>query len=184
MDINQNPGNVYNATQIPAPEKPKTGLAIASLVLGIVSIVGFGCCFINILTAPLAIIFGIISLVTHRASTGMSIAGIITAALSLVITIAIIASNWILFANITQISEDYVELVENADEVFPAYEEDGTLPDYLEKYTEGDYEEYWDKMDMTFYDIMDILLEQYKQGTFDNVTVTTNTAVTEWLTMA
>ncbi|GLB67781.1 DUF4190 domain-containing protein [Arthrobacter mangrovi] len=67
--------------------KPKSGLAITALVLGIVAIVfgvipGIG--FISFLLGPLAVIFGIIALVKKQ-KKGMSITGIVLGALGAVI---------------------------------------------------------------------------------------------------
>src|SRR5262249_30338246 len=46
----------------PSYTKPKQGLAVASFVLGLVSItIGF-CCYLGVLTSPTAIILGIVSL--------------------------------------------------------------------------------------------------------------------------
>lgn len=59
------------------------GFGIASLVLGILSIFTFMCC-INYILAILAIIFGIVQLVKSK-KKGMAIAGIITAAISVII---------------------------------------------------------------------------------------------------
>ena len=66
---NQNPqyGNPYppNYNQRPADnrkEEPGKGFAVASMVLGLISLVLF-CTGINIITAILAIVFGIIHLV-------------------------------------------------------------------------------------------------------------------------
>jgi hypothetical protein len=70
-----------------AAPKPKSGLAITALVLGIVAIVfgvipGIG--FISFLLGPLAVIFGIIALVKKQ-KKGMSITGIVLGALGAII---------------------------------------------------------------------------------------------------
>jgi len=73
---------------IPEPEqKDNSGFAIASLVLGIVSIV-VCCCGINLITAILAIIFGVLGL--RSSKKGLAIAGIITAAVSIFFLILLI----------------------------------------------------------------------------------------------
>lgn len=82
---NQNPqyGNPYppNYNQRPADnrkkEEPGKGFAVASMVLGLISLVLF-CTGINVITAILAIIFGIVYLVKRRPEKGMAIVGIIT----------------------------------------------------------------------------------------------------------
>ena len=85
-------------TYVPAPEQPQvpvpankpTGLAITSMVLGILSVVTL---FTVILPVPLAIaaiVFGIVSLVKRLGGKGMSIAGTATAGASLLIFVAFI----------------------------------------------------------------------------------------------
>lgn len=68
--------------QVEAPSNKAGGLAIASLVLGILSLL---CCCIGIgvLFGLLAIIFAIISLVKKK-GTGFCVAGIITGAIGLI----------------------------------------------------------------------------------------------------
>lgn len=65
----------------------RKGLAIASMILGIISIVL--CCAygISIICAILAIVFGIISI--KSSGKGMAISGIITGTIGIIITIAI-----------------------------------------------------------------------------------------------
>lgn len=64
------------------------GLAIASMVCGIVSILGFCCCTpIGILCGLAGIVCGIISKMNNMQGAGMALAGIITGAVGLVGTI-------------------------------------------------------------------------------------------------
>ena len=77
-------GNNGNAYQAQAKKPESSTLGILSLVLGIVSLVFFCSCF-NIFTGIAAIIFGIVQLVNNkRTGRGLAIAGIITAAISIV----------------------------------------------------------------------------------------------------
>lgn len=81
--------NGHNMYQEPQP-KPSQAFGIASLVLGILSLLCFySCC--NILPAVLAIIFGIVQLAMNKSGKGMAIAGIITSILSVVLLIAFYA---------------------------------------------------------------------------------------------
>lgn len=75
----------YQPTSQPLPPQTphKTGLAIASLVLGIIGLVT-GFLGIGILLGIIAAIFGIVSLVTHRGGKGMAIAGISTGSVAAV----------------------------------------------------------------------------------------------------
>lgn len=74
-------GTYYQNYEEPVQES--MGFGIASMVLGIVSLVLF-CTCCNLLLAVLAIIFGIIHLVRCKSGKGFGIAGIITAGLSIV----------------------------------------------------------------------------------------------------
>ena len=71
-----------------AQPSPSKGLGIASLILGICSIVT-AALFIGIVAGILAIIFGIIVL-QRRGDKGRAITGIITGALGVLLTIAVI----------------------------------------------------------------------------------------------
>ena len=70
------------------PEEP-SGFAIASLVLGIISLL-ISCLGINIVTGILAIIFGAIHLVKYRSRRGMAVTGLILGIVSIVIFIALV----------------------------------------------------------------------------------------------
>jgi hypothetical protein len=68
----------------PYPAAPQQGLAAASLVLGIVSITVGWCCSFGVITAPVAVVLGIVALVQIKndpkknAGKGMAIGGIAT----------------------------------------------------------------------------------------------------------
>ena len=70
---------------IKTKEKDRQGLAIAAMVLGIISLVLFCVWYISIPCSILALIFGIISVKSSK--KGMAIAGISTGATSFVLTI-------------------------------------------------------------------------------------------------
>lgn len=72
-------------TETKEPVKNRKGLAIAAMVLGIVSIVFFCIWYISITCAVLAIIFGILAL--KSTGRGMAIAGISTGAVGFVLMI-------------------------------------------------------------------------------------------------
>lgn len=69
------------------PEKDRKGFAIASMVLGLVSIVLFCVWFISIPCGILAIIFGILSFSSSK--KGMAIAGFITGGIGIFISFII-----------------------------------------------------------------------------------------------
>lgn len=68
-------------------QEPKSGFAIASLVLGILALILF-CSFINIPLAILSIVFGAIAL-GRRTRKGMAIAGLVTSIISIVLLIVL-----------------------------------------------------------------------------------------------
>ena len=81
-------------TPIGAMEKPGFGWAVASLVLGILSLPGF-CCYGGLWMGIPAVIFGIIALsknggVPGRPGRGMASVGIITGAIGILLSIAMI----------------------------------------------------------------------------------------------
>lgn len=99
------------------------GLAIASLVLGILSLISCCSCF------PLAIvglILSIIALVKSKNGKGLAIAGLITSAVALVVFIV----SAVRFA---PYASDYMDFVQNSAEYVQEYEEDGTYPPLFEK---------------------------------------------------
>jgi len=69
-------------------KKDKKGFCIASLVLGIVAIVFFCIWYLSIPCGILAIIFGILGI--KSTNKGMAIAGLITGAIGLVVSIMIV----------------------------------------------------------------------------------------------
>ncbi len=64
--------------------KPQQGLALASLILGLVSITVGWCCSFGLVTSPIAIVLGIISLIqiknnpTQHSGKPMAVTGIVT----------------------------------------------------------------------------------------------------------
>ena len=78
------------------PIRPQQSLAATSLVLGITSVTLGLCCYFGILTAPIALVLGIVSLVQIKndpkkySGKGMAIGGIVTSDLYFGILILII----------------------------------------------------------------------------------------------
>lgn len=169
----QNP--YYNNGEGGNPESEKKGFAIAALVLGIISIL-CGCCGFGFITAPLSIIFGIIALVKRQGGTVMSIVGI---TLSTVFTVAIIALTIFINTKFGYIFNDYMKFVENAPEVVEEYHETGELPDYLEKYNDPKYDEFWESGGFDdFNDFFDQFVEQLEEdGTLDELEAYDNETV-------
>ena len=96
MNQNQAP-NPYNngqpVVQVNMPPQQKTsGLAIASMVLGIISL----CCscfgWIGIICGVLAVIMSGIALAGHKAGKGMAVAGLVCGIIALIPSIIVIAT--------------------------------------------------------------------------------------------
>ena len=140
----------------------KKGFAITALVLGIISICLF-CYAVNIFTAPFAIIFGIIALAKKQGGKGMSITGIILASLSLLITGVILLAFKDFFPYMPEMMNDYHCIYDHQKEFMEAYQEDQVLPECLEKYKEPPLSDLLDKYEITIYDFMDVLLDEYEK---------------------
>ncbi len=96
--------------QYPIPTRPQgeQGLAIASMVLGIVSIV-FACCLwpISFIAAVVGLVLGIVSVKQNRDGKGMAIAGIIMCAIAIVLAICAGLFSGIFFAAIPELEDIY-----------------------------------------------------------------------------
>ena len=91
----------WQAASYPVNTRPlRQGLAIASMVLGILSII-LCCIFGGVLALP-GLILGIISLATKRDGSGMAIAGIITSLFGLLLGIFMV---FILIGSLNEIAE-------------------------------------------------------------------------------
>lgn len=119
----------------------RTGFAVASLVLGILSVLCC-CCGLTVILAPLSIIFGIIALVKHHGGKPMAIVGVVLSTLSIIATIAIS-----IFINKTMgpYIDDCMKFIQEAPQVIEEYNETGELPDYLEKYRGDEFDHVWEE---------------------------------------
>lgn len=95
------------------------GYGIASLILGIVSVLLF-CTCINWVTGILAIIFGIIQ-ITKNKEQGLAIGGIITAAISMVLSVVLYLAMWFGMTNAGITYEDLLY-----DQYDDSYDSDGS----------------------------------------------------------
>ncbi len=121
------------------PKRSK-GLAIAALILGIISI-PLLCCGIGAIFGIIAIILAIISLATKKGGTVCAVIGLILSLISVAITgvaIAVLAPYY----------DGYMDFYKNSDEYIQEYDENGTYPPFLEELQEN-------------YDIPDEQLDQF-----------------------
>ena len=106
----------------PHGKKMNVGLGIASLVIGIISLMCF-CTGLNVILAILAIVFGIVQLATCE-SKGLAIGGIVMAAISIVLTAI---TYGLLFSNVT-----FTDMMK--EEVQQNFQDDEDMQQFLEEY--------------------------------------------------
>lgn len=100
MPVQQN-----NQQQFTRPQgSPGSGLAIASLVCGIVSLT-VSCCipYLPFVLSLLAVVFGGISLGKHRGGKGMAIAGLICGIVGLIPAIIVLVGGASLLSSLSQL---------------------------------------------------------------------------------
>ena len=130
----ENPYGTSSENPYGGGENPGTGFGVASLVLGIISVVFF-CSCLTYITAPLAIIFGIVQLVRSKKGKGLAVAGLITGIISLVACIAF----WVALTGNTALSDSILNEYGDYD-----FEDPDSIEQFIEDYSNsfgGDMEE-------------------------------------------
>lgn len=85
------PSYNYQPYTVPEPPKKKrNGLGIASLVIGIISLISCCCWWLSILLGVVSIILGIVSLVQKEDTKGFAVVGIILGSIGIVLTVALV----------------------------------------------------------------------------------------------
>lgn len=100
MDQNQQPPQL--SAQPVSYARPTIGLAVTAMVLGIVSVLLSLAWFISVPLAITAVTLGIISLVKKYAGKGMSITGIATGGVTLVVILPFILISVIAYQGISE----------------------------------------------------------------------------------
>ena len=124
-----------------AKQEDKRGFSIASMVLGIISLVF---CFVWIISIPsaiLAIIFGILGI--KSTGKGMSIAGLVTSGIGIIISFVIFV-----LLIVVGISAGFHTL-ESLDNIYDSYYDDYDY-DYDSYYDSYDFDDYYDSSSSTF----------------------------------
>lgn len=136
--IRRQPDQSWSVREVPSGGR---GFGIASMVLGIISLVLFFS-FVNIPLAILAIIFGIIQL-TRKAPKGMAISGIVMGISSLFLLVIFWTCMFVSAARTesTDNSTYYYEGSENDDASGDYY--DGLYEGYQQGYKDGYYDGYY-----------------------------------------
>ncbi len=145
------------------PNEYKKGFAITSFVLGILCVV---CCFcgIGVIFAPFSIIFGIISLATHRGGKVFSIIGITISTLVL----AFMTYSYIAYG---EISEDMVKFMQNGDKYVQMYEETHEVPEEFLKYKDPKYDKEWEEIGAENFDVVYAYLIQWYKANISGAVV-------------
>lgn len=139
-----------------APQAPSKGFGIASLVLGIISLILF-CSCVNIILAAVAIVFGILQLAQKDAPKGMAIAGIVTSCFSIILFIIAFVT-FIVTTDFQEVMEHGYGYDQNLEDYFfgngyaPQFDDDGNMyfPDSDDEYEDRDDRDYDDDEDDTF----------------------------------
>lgn len=152
--LGQNPGqgntyaainSSYYANQRTKQKGDGVAFGVASMVLGIISLLLF-CTCANFLTGILAIIFGIIQLTKHK-DKPFAVTGIVTAAISMVMGIFL----WLLLAagmsDASLNSYDDIYDYYYGDEYYDDSYDDDYRDDYYDGYDYYDYYDYFDYYD-------------------------------------
>lgn len=109
----------------------KKGLAVASLVLGILAFITC-CAFINMPLAIISIVLAVISLIKKHGGKGLSIAGLVLSGISLLVSLYMLVT--VPFGLVFDFIEHSSELVNNGDQIVREYKEDNTIPEWLQQY--------------------------------------------------
>lgn len=133
MEQSNNPYQ-YNNIQDEQKQGSKA-LAIVGLILSIIALIGGLCYCVAIPFGLAGLIISIIVLAARKNGKGMGIAGLIMSIVALVTSVGVIVALGPIANDITRFQADIPSIVEN-------YQDDGSLPDYLEKYREKYPEEF------------------------------------------
>lgn len=115
--------NSYNMDENMQPNNSGSkGMAIASMVLGILALVTCICYCPAIPFALISIILAIIVLAKRKNGKPFAITGIVTSAIAVVVSVAVLVISG-------PIAENMTDLMENSDAYTQQYKQDGTIPE-------------------------------------------------------
>lgn len=154
MNETNNFNNPYyqNVSNEPV-NKPASALAVTALVLGIISILT---CFfmVNVIIGIIAIILAVVVLAKRESGKGISITAILLSVISIAFTALIVYMIYPLLAVLPDLYNDMKEIYKDYDAIIEEYDRTGELPDYMDKYSEGEagefFDEYYDGFDNFF----------------------------------
>ncbi|MDE6036293.1 MAG: hypothetical protein K2G36_10335 [Ruminococcus sp.] len=120
------------------PESLKTGLATASFIISMVNLLFFGMA-LSFVTAPVAIVLAVMSVIKHQGGKPFAIASIIISVVSLIICTAFT----VVFV---KVYPDMEYFIKNDTVVIADFEESGDIPEQFKKYKSPEYDKYWQSM--------------------------------------
>lgn len=138
MDENKQSSQPYGYTGMQQPQQPRkgSGCAIASLVLGILSLVL--CCVGGGLFGIIGVVLGIISICRKESGRGMAIGGLVTSGIGLLLGIFMLVEILAVVAGLGNLSEQDWEDIRDA--VFEELEKEGyDIPEDLRPEQENDF---------------------------------------------
>lgn len=105
-------------------EKKSVGLAVASMVLGIVSLL-FGCCFwyVTIPASIIAVILAAVSISKKMGGKGMAVTGLVTGIISLVPAIIVLVTGSSLMAKFSSEDDSKAKINNNESSIVEEYDE-------------------------------------------------------------
>lgn len=146
----QQTNNPYQYSSVAEEQKQGSkALAIVGLVLSIIALIGGLCYCVAIPFGLAGLIISIIVLAAKKNGKGMGIASLIMSIVALVVSVGVIVALGPIANDMTRFQEDLPSIVED-------YQEDGSLPDYLEKYR--------DKYPEEFDAFMEGVIEEYEKN--------------------
>lgn len=152
-EINDYNNPYYQNVSNEPVKKPASALSITAFVLGIISIVT---CFfgVNIIIGIIAIILSVVALAKKHSGKGFSITAILLSTISIIISGLIIYIISPLLAAVPDLYRDMKEIYKDYDAIIEEYDRTGELPDYMDKYSEGEigdfFDEYYDGFEKFF----------------------------------
>lgn len=161
--MNQQEPQFSGYNYITPPKQPKKlTFAILSLVFSILPLL-LCCCTIYpavsvflLLLSVLALVFGIISLATHRDGKGLAVTGIIISVLTIILLLFELIFLSVPLNDMTKFSQDPQGYIDN-------YEETGEVPEEFAKYNDNKYDWVWTSMGMnSFTEFYGKFIEEYK----------------------
>lgn len=139
-------------------KKPISAMSVISLILGILSLIIFFF-LINYITGIIAVILAIIALVKKKGGKALCIAGIVTSAISFILSTLIVIAIYPLLVQLPSLTRDITRFYSssNYQEMIDEFEKTGELPNYFDKYSEGESGEFFDE----YYGGFDKFFDEY-----------------------